>query len=606
MPNSSPKTEAKPAKEDSLNSVLDDFKRSWEYCQGSWHARWKRSYSLYNLERVKRGYEGISDSFVPMTFSTIETLTSGMFGSKPKFNYLPPQDKADQKTDILNALLDSYWEKDQWSLKVINTGRNMFRLGTAVDYFYWDRDHPVLINVPIRDFFIDPMASSIENARYMGRRYLTTKAELESFEIIDTEKSTEDEPVYKKKYTNLDKLTQYKSPDNTDKEEKDMWYGSTLAEPEDDQVEVIEYWTEDKTISVANRCTVIEDTENYYKAKARENGDKYPCGLMPFADARDYVDESLFYAKGEIDFIGDEQEDLNDLTNQNKDAITYALNQMYTLDPKHADQIQDVENLPGAVYPFEAGTLVPVPRGTIPADAYNERQNIKAEIRETTASNEIIKGVAQEGAKTTATEINAQIAGAGQRINLKVTQLENGYFHRVARIVHAMVKLYVTEPMMVRILGKDGARWEEFDPEEFKGDYEPRVQLDISIENKKQEQAAQAEKLLAAFVNDPDVNQQELKKMVLQRSFDLDPDEVELLMQPLPAPGMGGPEDMMGGEGMPPADPGMIPPMDMGMDMPAPPPEVPLPPEPVVDPVTGMLIDPVTGQPIPMPQDMMA
>lgn len=555
MPSNNSSTENSPPSKTTLDTVIDDFDASWEYTEGSWHSRWDNNYSLYHGKRVRRGYDGITDTFVPMAFSTVETLTSGLFGTKPKFNYLPPRERADQKTDILNGLLDFYWDKDQWSLKVINTGRGMFQLGTSVDYFCWVDDHPVLINVPIRDFFMNPEATSLETARCMGRRYLTTKANLESFEIVDLDKSTEEETVMKKKYKNLDKVELYKSAENTDKEQKDMWYGSTVK-PSDDQVEVIEYWTEDKVISVANRCAVIEDTENYYKAKARANGAKFPKGIMPFADARDYVDPSLFYAKGEIDFIADQQELLNDITNQNVDAITFTLNQMYTLDPKYTHLLSQIENLPGAVYPVEAGTLMPIQQGNIPADAFNERQNIKNEIRETTASNEVVKGVSSDGGQATATEINAQVAGAGQRINLKVTQLENGYFHRMARIVFEMVKLYVTEPMMVRILGKDGARWEEFNPGEFQGDYEPRVQLDISIEQKKQRDAAEAKEMLAAFMNDPDINQQELKKLVLQRSFDLDPDEVELLMQPPmdPMAMMGGlPPEMMAG--MPPPPP---------------------------------------------------
>lgn len=531
-----------------VKDVLKDFTASWDYAKSSWHTRWQNNNYLYNNQRVKRGYVGISDTFVPMCFSTVETLTSALFGAKPKYNYLPPQDKSDQNTDILNGLLDFYWDKDQWSLKNINTGRCMLKLGTAIDYYFWAGDHPVKLNVPIRDFFIDPTASSLENARYMGRRYLTTKKELESFEIVDLEKSTDDtdeEVVMKKKYKNLETLDAYKTLETTDKEEKDMWYGSTLTDPPEDQVEVIEYWTGDKTISIANRTVVIEDTENYYKAKARANGVKFPKGIMPFNDARDYVDESLFYAKSEIDIIGDQQEDLNDLTNQNKDAITGILNQMYTLDPKYAHLLTEIENLPGAVYPIEANALMPIPVRTIPPDAFAERQNIKNEMRETTASNEIVKGAPTSGGKSTATEINAQVAGAGQRINLKVTQLENGYFHREARIIFEMVKLYVTEPMMVRIIGKDGARWEEFDPAEFQGDYEPRVQLDITIENKKQQKAADAANLLKAFMGNPVINQQELAKTVLQRAFDLDPDEVELLIQvEPPMPDM--PPEMMG------------------------------------------------------------
>jgi hypothetical protein len=544
VPKKSPKQSDAPAKQSLdgvVQDVVKDFDTSWKYTSGTWHDRWRDNNFLYNNQRVKRGYIGISDTFVPMCFSTVETLTSALFGAKPKYNFIPPHNRQDQDTDILNSLIDFYWDKDQWSLKNINTGRGMLKLGTSIDYYCWERDHPVKLNIPIRDFFIDPTASSLENARYMGRRYLITKAQLEEYEVVDFDAMAKAQPdpetgevetIFKPKYKNLDKLDGYKTLETTDKEEKDLWYGSTLDNPPEDQVEVIEYWTPEKTISIANRTVVIEDTKNYYLAKSEANGDKYPKGIMPFNDARDYVDESLFYAKGEIDFIADQQEDLNDISNQNKDAISYALNQMYTLDPSEALKPNEVENLPGAVYPAKKDSLVPIPHGTIPSDAFAERQNIKNEIRETTASNEVVKGSPTEGGKATATEVNAQVAGAGQRLSLKVTQLENGYFHREARIIFAMIKLYVTEPMMVRIVGKDGVRWEQFDPAEFRDEYEPRVQLDVTIENKKQKEAAEAKELLGAFLNDPDVNQQELKKLVLARSFSLDPDEVEALMQP--------------------------------------------------------------------------
>lgn len=573
---------------DLLDRVKKDFQSSWDYCAGSWHDRWNNNYKLYNNERVKIGYVGISKTFVPMTFSTVETMTSALFGAKPKFNFLPPRKKTDQKTDILNALLDYYWERDQWSIKVINTGRGMLMRGVGVDYFYWNGDHPCMVNVPLRDFFIDPTATSLENARYMGRRYLISKAELEEFEIVDLDAEADEDGNHpmKKKYTNLGELDKPDSSgetgkrgastqEKTDKEEKDMFYGSTLAEGTD-QIEVIEWWGcvktgdkyEDRVISIANRSVIIENEENYFKAKAKANGNEYAEAIMPFAAARDYVDESLFYAKGEVDFIADQQEDLNDISNQNKDSITFTLNQMYTVDGnKTTVQPHEIENLPGAVYPGERDAIVPITRGTVPPDAFMERQNIKNEIRETSAANEIVKGARQEGGSATATEINAQIAGAGQRINLKVTQIENEYFHRMARIVLGMVRCFVTEPMVVRIIGRDGTpRIENFDPEDYnEGDYEPRVQLDISIQNKKAEAAHTAKEMLAAFLNDADVNQVWLKKKVLAAGFDLDPDELEeAFAQPAvpeqpPMPEMPMEDPMMAG--MPPMDGGMMPPV---------------------------------------------
>lgn len=617
--------------DDDVSEYLKKFNASWKYCSGSWHDRWTRNYKLYHGERVEVGYEGISDVFIPMVFSTIETLKAGMFGSKPRFNYTPPRNRPDQKTDILNAAVDMYWEMGQWSIKVMNTGHDFFNLGTGVDYWFWNVDRPDMLNVPIRDFIIDPTYTGNGEPGYAGRRYLTTKEELESFEIVDMDNPVEvpvtdeeDFPILdpetqlpqtettynlKKKYRNLDQLDEAigagentakgTAGENTDKQEKDHFYGSTLDDTSG-QVEVIEIWTTERVISIANRRVIIEDTENYFLAKQKANGVERPRGLLPFAWARNYVDKSLFYAKGEVDFIAGLQEMLNDVTNQNIDSITYILNQMYTIDPASAHLQGKVQNVPGATYVAPKDAIAPIQQRNVPPEAFNERMNIKNEIREATASNEVVKGVGDvDGGKATATEINAQIAGAGQRINLKITQLENEYFHRMATIVLELMRCYVTEKQLIRIVGKDGIRWEEFDPADFaEGDYQPHVQLDIRIQNQKAEEATNAKEMYAAFMGDMDVNQQWLKKKVLAAGFGLDPDEVEEAMQPNPMqPGMdsmtGMPTDPMAA-GMPPADM----PMEDQMLGVAPPAAPAAPAAPELPPEEDTIIDPATGEEI--------
>ena len=195
----------------SLEKVLKDFNSSWEYWAGSWHQRWNDNYFLYNNQRVKIGYNGITNTFVPMTFSTIESMTSALFGTKPKFSFIPPQDNSEQNTEILNAVLDYYWDKDTWSIKFINWGRDMLRYGTSIVYVHWSDNCPKIVNVPIRDFFIDPTAHSLDSARYMGRRYLTTTEELESFEILDLDAEPDEDGNYpmKKKYSNIDQIHPY-------------------------------------------------------------------------------------------------------------------------------------------------------------------------------------------------------------------------------------------------------------------------------------------------------------------------------------------------------------------------------------------------------------
>lgn len=597
--------------DETLDMVMKDFKAAWDYTDHELHDRWSTNWQLYHNMRVKVSYQGITDTFVPMVFSTVETLKSALFGSKPKFNYIAPHTKKNQDTTVLNTLLNYYWEKDQWSSKVVNTGQDFLNLGNGIDYFYWQGDHPVMLNVPLRDFFIDPFATTLKNARFMGRRFLTSLDDLKDFEVVDPKTGN-----LVKKYKNLDQLQKPSKPagsqqgavseENTDQQEKNYLYGSTAGD-DSDQIEVIEYWTLDKTISIANRSVTIQDDDNIYKAEAKKQGNEFARGIMPFAAARNYVDSSLFYAKGETDFIADEQELLNDITNQNIDAITYVLNPMYTLDPDYADQLNEVENMPGAVYPFRKDALNRIDMGTVSPSAYNERQNIKEEIRETTASNEVVKGAPQQGGKTTATEINAQVAGAGQRVNLKVTQLENEYFYDVATIVFAMVRLYVKKPQMVRIVGKDGVKWDEFDPKDFQdGEYEPSIQLDIEVQNQKQQDAANAKEMMAAFLNDPDVNQVELKKLVLAKGFQLDPDEVETLLQTNPmaaAPGMpAGAPGVIPPPGAMPAQPGALPPQGQpGAGLP---PEIlsQLPPDVTAGELQLLLQGAAGGGQVPQPQ----
>src|SRR6478672_8068850 len=186
---------AKKQDTDTLNKVVEDFKAAWEYTSTAWHSRWKDNHDLFNGNRVKIGYEGITKTFVPLPYSTVMTLTSALFGTKPKFQYLPPKEKQDQKTDILNSLVDFYWDKNQWSLKNVALGQSMMKLGVGISYYYWEYDHPCKLIVPIRDFFIDPTSADGEDARFMGRRYLITKEQLEEYEIIDFDNPNMGQPT---------------------------------------------------------------------------------------------------------------------------------------------------------------------------------------------------------------------------------------------------------------------------------------------------------------------------------------------------------------------------------------------------------------------------
>jgi hypothetical protein len=92
--------------------------------------------------------------------------------------------------------------------------------------------------------------------------------------------------------------------------------------------------------------------------------------------------------------------------------------------------------------------------------------------------------------------------------------------------------MYVTTPQMMRIIGKNGVDWKEFDPAMFEGDYEPRVKLKSTVYQDKQRTMRNVKEMYTALLGSPFVEQSMLTRLVISRAFDLEPDEVDNLLVP--------------------------------------------------------------------------
>jgi len=249
-------TETKKPK-DVVAEVVAGFTSSWNYCSGSYHNNWREMDDLYNSRRIHVGYNGISDTFVPMSFSTVETLVSATAGDKPFVKYIATKPEQNTNTEVLNGLFSFYWDLDQWTNKKVMSVRQMFKVGTTIEYYYWDIDHPAMKLIPVRDFFCDPTATILnyQDAAYMGYRFLADKEILKDEKIIDIDENSKTYGQLIPKYKNLDKLdTNYEVGDPTDKQEKDTHMGTTLDKTaQEGQIEVLCHWTKDKVIYVGNR-----------------------------------------------------------------------------------------------------------------------------------------------------------------------------------------------------------------------------------------------------------------------------------------------------------------------------------------------------------------
>lgn len=534
--------------DDRLDFVMDRFNASRAYTRKYYWDTWNDCWKLYSNERVLANYEGNSDGFVPETFTIIQAVKAHIVSPRLKVTFLPTHPDQYGDVKVLNNLFDFAWYQDNVDEKVDAAILDYLVDGNGFIFQYVGEDgFPCNKYVPTQDVFIDPQATSYEDMRYCGYRYITTKKQLEDEQITNKDYQSSDPKSTLKvpKYKNLDQIKPGKLDPN-DKTSKtlmeEMMGGSVTNEP--DIVECIVYFDKKKMVRIANRTVVIEDDDTPFKRdesviqSVDDQGNPVPVTLpaidafMPMAAFRNYKDGSLFYAKGEIEYISELQERLNDTQNQKTDNLSFILNRMWTLDPAFANKIDEIQSIPGAVFTIPPGALEQVQTAPIGADADLEIQRIKDEMRRATAADELIQGAGTTG-QTTATEVNAQLTQAGTRFGLKLDGLEKGGFRILAENMFKIMQIYITSETAVRAVGHDGIDWQNYNPGMYLGDYDVKVQLKATADIAREVEKQNAMQFFLLASKYPFVNQQLLFKETVTALFDRDEEDIEGLMQPI-------------------------------------------------------------------------
>ena len=561
--NSTPKlTPADQAQKDEnvLAEVMKDFGKARAYISNRYEVVWSECFKAYNSIRTRQGYVGVANEFVPETFAIVESLKAAIAGTKPKFKYLPLTEEQEQDTTTLNALVDFYWSCNNMTEKMLNWVGDMIVYGNGIFMVSWKDGKPLIQNIPLSDFFVDPAATHMNRPeepgypRYAGYRFLTSLKQLKEEKEVDPTTGK-----VRSKYKNLDAISAGSQNDKTDKDRKELFIGSTFGRDAiSEQVEVITYYTQYRKVMIANRGTVIYDGENpYHKAEQTIDTEveidgqvikgkhKVPeiKGFLPFAILRNYVDSSLFFARGDVEVILPTQEALNDTASQKRDNVAYVLNNMWQIDPRFKHMAEQIESSPGAVFPIPKGALSPIEKNDISPSADGEIERLRQQMRNATGADAAVQGVAQKFSRTTATEVQAQLQQASMRFTTKVQNLEDEGFAQLARIIYKMIQIFVDTQTAVRIVGKKGVEWQTYNPGTYQGEYEPRVVLEATMDA---ETAAlsQAMQVAAQFsLGNPLVNQEAFLRQqykVLFGKFLSDDDIEEMLTAPQPVMGPDG------------------------------------------------------------------
>lgn len=571
--------------------------------------QWERDMKLYNNERVMRKYVGVADTFVPMTYSTLETISAALITADYNTDFVPQdiykylKDRlmpgftgtvvsdngeesseseeqylvraiqnavqggpiTDESLEVLNAYYDYVWDSGDWEERIGDMIDDGLQIGNGSLWMVFENGKPKLISVPFPDYIFDPTATCDENGHFGGRKYLASKKELQDEKIID--------PVTKKPKNRYD-LTGLKKRDtgsNDDKTAKElmesMLFGSTLDIKDDkgnlkddlDQCEVIELMTDERMYTLINRSCIAEDVENpiVAQAKLRKIEDLTRLLRIPGITWANNRKGSLFIGRSETSTFWKEQERLNDATNQKSDAVTQSLLRQKRADPILKTQKNSMEVF-GAVIWAQDGQYEEIPSTLVPAAAFTEENSIKNNIRETTATDQIVKGVGSTQ-NVTATEANLQVAQSGQRIEKKKSQLERGPLKRVARLALQYIRLFVTDPFIVPQTANNGVNPRLYVPEKYNYDFEPKVTLTMSAQSKRKQDQKDAAENFQIVIQDPSNNLQAAKEILYPKMLDLDKDEIKRITE--------NPNAMQQGQtpsGMSMGQPGATPPPVMG------------------------------------------
>lgn len=527
-----------------LNKVITDYNEA-EQARRTREGKWQTWYKLYRSYAEKRDTgDRRANLFIPYVYSIVETvvprLIAAVFSSRPYIGILPVKEEAIENAKDMENLID--YQLTQ-KIGIIGVATSWFKealiYGTSILKVGWEyeeaevwvdeplmeifgfpigsrrvkkvqpvKDDPLVEHIDLWDFYIDPRAKDIDEADYCIHKV---------FRDISYLKRMEEQGIYK----NIDEVVK------VSKEGAGSWYeegvGTTAFETgmntrlgligmqsidkPSNKIEVLEYWTDDRVIAVANRSVVIRNDENPYHHRKK-----------PFVRLVDVLVPHEFYGIGEIEPIEDLQYELNSLRNQRMDNINILINRMWKV-IRGAD--------------IDVRQLISRPGGIIEVDDMNDVQELQMTDLSGNAIENVIEMVRRDmdnadgvydyargettDRRETATTASLLSRAANERFNLKVKLIEDLGMRRLGMLLTQLNQQYIDTEKAIRILGQDGMTFYSLSPENIRG------QFDIMPLGSSVDPITNKENKLQSYINlytilkdSPYVNHPELIKKILE------------------------------------------------------------------------------------------
>lgn len=579
--------------------ILRRIEDAENYRNGNFREDWRDWYRRYR-SRPAGPREG-SNIFVPETFMIVDVIANrtaeSLFNTRPYVSVLPRDEEHSENARKVQELLD-------WQLADIINADRIFSediiptwavYGTVIVYDAWKTvkrkvkrpytkqievmdedgnavidvetnapimetvytddegkrlvreeedvvyDDPVIQHIDLFDFFVDPQASNLEDARYCGHTEYRTKADIRNLEQtagwkVDWEQV---KPVQNKEDGSRSRRDDNGQGDGMD--------GSAEMGTKHGLFKVRHYWELERHLVFVDEYCALDE------------GNPYWHGGLPYKRACYVSLPGEFYGVGLPEMLAALQDELNTVRNQRVDYNSMSLRRMWKLRKGCGLTAKDLVWRQNGVLQVEnLDDVQEINVQDIPASAFANEEAIKQDMKDVTGCHDILMGLgpADETATTTMTKDN----NASIRFKMGCTKLAEDILVPVARDIISMDQQFMTEEKRVVLNQEaplDDGGSDIVTPLDVEGDFD-LVYVGSSIDplankeltKEKLIQAIQLALQIPAYANAPD----KLLNMMLRllQSMDIKaPDElIPELMPPMQQmqPGM---EGMMGGQAMP-------------------------------------------------------
>src|SRR6185369_7451104 len=507
-----------------------------------------------------------SKVFNPIVWSFIETIITRMLAKTPTIAYKPREYDDTVNSQIFTDLFTYWFDKCNIYPKVVQWVKNCLIYGTSVAKVDWytspprnvasyvfdvdgtpqvdkqgnfvtqsvpvtDYDDPRLAPVNIYDFFIDPQATTIEDAKWVIHQYW---ASIKDLEAENAKADSLGKKVYNK--YSIDQMKREKRQNISEYEvrrKEATGLDSTTADDKTvDRCLIWEMWEDDHLTVIADGMTILRDVDN-----------PYWHGKKPFIHLVDSIVPHEFWGKGEIEPVEKLLHALNTTQNQRITNINRILSPMWKAKTSvDDDELNFIDN--GIIHVNDMQDAEMVEYQDVTTKAYQEAEAIKNDMQRTLGVTDLVQGL--DTPAQTAQEVEIKTAQANALFAHKVKLFEEMALKQVGEMVYQLYQQYITKERVVRIVGRAGEQYIKIAPQDIVGEYDviPESQSTLATDSEAEfNKFFNLFQVLAGYAQhtnpggfDPKtgqqippsttgfINEQELVKTLLERSGEKDPE----------------------------------------------------------------------------------